>query len=174
MKTNTTCFIGHRKINETEDLKIRLWDLIENLILEHNVTTFLFGSKSAFNSLCEKTLIKAKEKYPHIKRIYVRAEYPYIDDEYKKYLLQFCDETYFPEILVNAQKSSYVQRNYDMINKSDFCVFYFSEQEAPTTRKSGAKVALDYAIKRNKKIFNLAIKQKRTTNGRPYNVHQTP
>ena len=61
MNKNTACFIGHRKINETEDLKIRLWDLIEDLILNQNVTTFLFGSKSAFNSLCEKTLIKAKE-----------------------------------------------------------------------------------------------------------------
>ena len=156
LTNNTACFIGHRKTNETEDLKIRLWDLIEDLILNQNVTTFLFGSKSAFNSLCEKTLIKAKEKYPHIKRVYVRAEFPYIDEEYKEYLLQFCDDTYFPEKLVNAQKSAYVQRNYEMIDKSDFCVFYFSEKESPTTRKSGTKVALDYAIKKHKKIFNLA------------------
>ena len=156
MKTSTACFIGHRKINETENLKNRLWDLIENLILEHSVTTFLFGSKSGFNDLCEKTLIKAKEKYPHIKRVYVRTDYQYIEESYEKYLLQFCDETYFPENLVNAQKSAYVKRNYEMINKSDFCVFYFSKQEAPTTRKSGTKVALDYAIKKHKKIFNLA------------------
>ncbi len=158
MPTKTCCFIGHRKINETEDLKIRLWDLIENLILEHNVTTFLFGSKSDFNDLCEEALTKAKEKHPHIKRIYVRAEFPYIDEEYKEYLLQFCDGTYFPENLVNAQKSAYVKRNYEMIDKSDFCVFYFNEHESPTTRKSGTKVALDYAIKKNKKIFNLADK----------------
>ena len=156
MYTKTCCFIGHRKINETEDLKIRLWNLIEDFILNQNVTTFLFGSKSGFNDLCEKTLIKAKEKYPHIKRVYVRADYQYIEESYEKYLLQFCDETYFPENLVNAQKSAYVKRNFKMIDKSDFCVFYFSEQEAPTTRKSGTKVALDYAIKKNKKIFNLA------------------
>ena len=156
MTNNTACFIGHRKINKTEDLKIRLWDLIEDLILNQNVTTFLFGSKSGFNYLCEDTLIKAKEKHPHIKRIYVRAEFPYIDEDYEKYLLESCDETYFPENLVNAQKSTYVKRNYEMIDKSNFCVFYFSEQEAPTTRKSGTKVALDYAIKKNKKIFNLA------------------
>ena len=158
MKTNTVCFIGHRKINETENLKIRLWDLIEDLILNQNVTTFLFGSKSGFNDLCEKTLIKAKEKYPHIKRVYVRADYQYIEESYEKYLLQFCDETYFSENLINAQKSTYVKRNYEMIDKSDFCVFYFNENEAPTTRKSGTKVALDYAIKKNKIIYNLADK----------------
>ena len=156
MKTHTACFIGHRKISETEDLKIRLWDLIENLILAHNVTTFLFGSKSGFNDLCKEALIKTKEKHPHIKRIYVRALHPYISENYEKYLLQFCDETYFPENLVNAQKSAYVKRNYEMIDKSDFCVFYFNENEAPTTRKSGTKVALDYAIKKNKIIYNLA------------------
>ena len=158
MKTNTACFIGHRKTNETEDLKIRLWDLIENLILEYNVTTFLFGSKSGFNDLCEKTLIKAKEKYPHIKRVYVRSSYQYIEKEYKKYLLKFCDETYLPEKIVNAHSSVYVQRNYEMINKSDICIFYYSEQESPVTRKSGTKVALDYAIKKNKIIYNLADK----------------
>ncbi|MBE7092174.1 MAG: DUF1273 domain-containing protein [Clostridiales bacterium] len=155
---NTCCFIGHRKISETEDLKIRLWNLIEDLILNQNVCTFLFGSKSGFNSLCEDVLIKAKEKYPHIKRVYVRAEFPHIDEQYKKYLLQFCDDTYFPEKLINAQRSSYIKRNYEMIDKSDFCVFYFNEQHAPTTRKSGTKVALDYAIKKNKIIYNLADK----------------
>lgn len=61
METNTACFIGHRKTNETEDLKIRLWDLIEDFILNQNVTTFLLGSKSDFNNLCEKTLIKTKK-----------------------------------------------------------------------------------------------------------------
>ena len=88
----------------------------------------------------------------------MRAEYPYIDDEYKKYLLQFCDETYFPENLVNAQKSAYVKRNYEMIDKSDFCVFYFKEQNTSITQKSGTKIALNYAVNKNKKIFNLAEK----------------
>ena len=158
MNKSACCFIGHKKINNTEDLKIRLWNLIEDLILNKNVTTFLFGSNSGFNDLCEKTLIEVKEKYPHIKRVYVRSSYPYIEKAYEKYLLQFCDETYLPEKIVNAHGSVYVQRNYEMIDKSDFCIFYFNEKEAPTTRKSGTKVALDYAIKKNKIIFNLAEK----------------
>ncbi len=158
MYTKTCCFIGHRKINETEDLKIRLWDLIEDLIINKNVTTFLLGSKSEFNDLCINVLIQAKGKYPHIKRVYVRAEYPYINNEYKNYLLTFCDETYFPEKLVNAQNSIYVQRNYKMIDKSDYCIFYFNEKDSPVSRKSGTKTALNYAIKKNKIIFNLAKK----------------
>ena len=156
MENLVCCFIGHRKINETEDLKIRLWDLIENLIINKNVTTFLLGSKSEFNELCVNLLIQAKEKYPHIKRVYVRAEYPDINEQYKKYLLQSCDETYFSKKLTNARSTVYVQRNYEMIDKSNFCIFYYNEQLSPVKRKSGTKIALDYAIKKKKIIFNLA------------------
>ncbi len=55
---NTCCFIGHRTINETEELKTKLNDIIEKLIVESNVDTFLFGSKSQFNSLCLELVTK--------------------------------------------------------------------------------------------------------------------
>ena len=45
-KEKTCCFFGHRKINETEELKNRLYEIIENLIVNEKVDTFLFGSKS--------------------------------------------------------------------------------------------------------------------------------
>ena len=97
MQENTCCFIGHRKINETEDLKSKLIEAIEKLIAENSVDTFLFGSKSRFNSLCLETVTELKEKYPYIKRVYVRAEYPYISKNYKNYLLERYEDTYYPE-----------------------------------------------------------------------------
>ena len=156
MQEKTCCFIGHRDINETEELKSKLIEIIEKLIVENSVNTFLFGSKSEFNSLCLKTTTKLKEKYPHIKRIYVRSMYPYIDEDYKNYLLESCDDTYFPEKILNSGKASYVERNYEMIDKSNFCIVYYNENESPTKRKSGTKVALDYAIKKKKAIINVA------------------
>ena len=45
---NTACFFGHRKINETEELKSKLIEIIEKLIVDEKVDTFLFGSKSRF------------------------------------------------------------------------------------------------------------------------------
>ena len=71
----TCCFIGHRKTEETENLKLQLKAVIENLITAENVDTFLFGSKSQFNSICYELVTEIKEKFPHIKRVYVRAEY---------------------------------------------------------------------------------------------------
>lgn len=155
MELNTCCFFGHRTIYETEELKSKLIEIIEKLIVDENVDTFLFGSKSRFNSLCQETVTKIKEKYPHIKRIYVRAEYPDINEQYTNYLLESYEDTYYPEHIRSSGKAAYVERNYEMINKSKFCIVYYDEPNAPTTRKSGTKIALDYAIKKQKHIIVL-------------------
>lgn len=152
---NTCCFFGHREINETEKLKSKLFEVIEKLICEKQVDTFLFGSKSRFNSLCQETVTEIKEKYPHIKRIYVRAEYPDINEQYTNYLLESYDDTYYPKHIIDSGRAAYVERNFEMINKSQYCIVYYDEQGAPATRKSGTKIALDYAIRRCKKIIRV-------------------
>ena len=153
-KMKTCCFFGHRKINETEKLKSKLIELIEKLITEKKVDTFLLGSKSRFNDLCYELVTEIKEKYPHIKRIYVRAEYPYINEDYKNYLLEMYEDTYFPEHIKHSGSAVYVERNCEMIDNSELCIVYYDEENAPTTRKSGTKTALDYAIKKGKEIIN--------------------
>ncbi len=150
---NTCCFIGHREIDETEELKRELYVIIEKLILQERVDAFLFGSKSRFNSLCYEQVTKVKEKYPHIKRIYVRAEFPQINESYKEYLLENYEDTYYPEKA--SGRAVYIERNRDMIDNSRFCVVYYREAYSPKNRKSGTRSALDYAIKKNKKIFIL-------------------
>ncbi len=157
MKEHTCCFFGHRTIDETEKLKLKINEIIEKLIVEKQVDTFLFGSKSRFNSLCLELVTKIKEKYPHIKRIYVRAEYPYINAQYKNYLLENYEDTYYPKKIVNSGRAVYVERNYEMINNSQFCIFFYDEKYSTTTRKSGTKIALEYAVKRNKCIIKLPI-----------------
>ena len=154
-KIYTCCFIGHRSIKEIEELKSKICEIIEKLIVENSVDTFLFGSKSRFNDLCLELVTKIKEKHPHIKRIYVRAEYPNIDETYKKYLLESYEDTYYPEHIIGSGRAVYVERNYEMINNSNFCIVYYDEQNAPKTRKSGTKIAFDYAIKQGKEIINL-------------------
>lgn len=153
MQEKTCCFFGHRTIKETEKLKSKLIEIIEKLIVDENVDTFLFGSKSQFNSLCLELVTEIKEKYPHIKRIYVRAEYPCINEQYTNHLLGFYEGTYYPEHTIGAGRAAYVERNCEMINKSRFCIVYYDPPNAPTTRKSGTKIALDYAVKKRKCII---------------------
>ena len=165
-KEKTCCFFGHRKIDETEELKNNLRGIIENLIVNEKVDTFFFGSKSQFDDLCHKIVTELKEKYPHLKRIYVRSAFQYIPDWYEDSLLQHYEDTYFPEHMENAGRASYVERNQEMINKSDFCIVYYDENYAPPKRKnsrrdltdyqprSGTKIAYDYAVKKKKIIIN--------------------
>ena len=115
----------------------------------------MFGSKSRFNDLCFEIVTALKEKHPHIQRIYVRAEFPVIDDDYKQYLLERYEDTYYPETIVGAGKSVYVERNCEMIKNSRFCVVYFDEKQLPKTRKSGTKIALEYAVKQGKHIIKM-------------------
>lgn len=153
MKEKTCCFIGHRNINETEEVKTKLYNEIQRLITEEKVDTFLFGSRSSFDRLCLEIVSKIKEKYPHIRRIYVRAEFPVINDDYLTYLLKSYDDTYYPEKLLGAGRAVYVERNYEMINQSRFCIMYYDEQNLLNSRKSGTKTALDYAMKKSREII---------------------
>ncbi len=153
MDTHTCCFIGHRTINETDELRTELTETIEKLITDEKVDTFLFGSQSKFDRLCLELVTKLKEKYPNVKRIYVRAEFPYINDDYLTYLLKSYDETYYPEKLLGAGRAAYVERNCHMIDRSRFCMIYYDEQRAPATRKSGTKIALNYAIQKGRVIL---------------------
>lgn len=169
---HTCCFFGHRKINETDDLKKELYNVIEDLILTQNVNIFLFGSKSEFNSLCLEVVTELKEIYPYIKRVYVRAAFENIDMGYEKYLLESYEKTYYPEKIRGAGKAAYVERNYEMIDKSKYCVIYYDEDYKPPRRrnskrdlveyqpKSGTKIAYDYAEKKENKIINLCKRRK--------------
>ncbi len=156
MKENTCCFFGHRKIDATEKMKSFLYRTIETLIVKENVDTFLFGSKSAFDDLCHQTVSELKRHYPFIKRVYVRAEFPYIRNDYHSYLLECYEKTYYPKRILNAGKACYVERNYEMINQSKFCIVYFDETCA---QKSGTRIAYTYARKKERKILNLCIEK---------------
>ena len=155
MKENTCCFFGHRIINETDELRTKLTDTIKKLITDENVDTFLFGSKSEFDRLCLELMTKLKEKYPHVKRIYVRAEFPFINDDYLTYLLKSYDDTYYPEKILGSGRASYVERNYEMINSSRFCIVYYDKLYSPKNRKSGTEIAINYAKKHKKEIINV-------------------
>ena len=148
----TCCFFGHRQIEETEQLRKAVYEVVEELILKKDVDRFLFGSKSQFDSLCHTVTSEIKTKYPHIKRVYVRAEYEHISDSYEEYLLKSYEETYFSKNAKGAGKAVYIKRNYEMIDSSDFCVVYFDESRTNGT-KSGTKIALDYAKKYGKRII---------------------
>lgn len=177
----TCSFFGHRYIEITEELKEKVKGIVEDLIVNHNVLTFLFGSRSNFDYLCHLVVTELKEKYSGIKRIAYtcKNETCVLESEkdkwkeiyskiYKKEVQLLCVEEEFEhKTKYTAGKSCYVERNYAMIDSSDYCVFYYDENYEPDMEKyskqsmvyhklkSGTAVAFSYARQKKKIIINV-------------------
>lgn len=113
-----------------------------------------------------KQLHEVKKIRPNVKLIYVRAEYPHISEDYKDYLLNFYDDTYFPDKILNAGRAAYIERNYYMIDKADIYIFYFDKTYSPFSLSgshaasnhkyaSRTRLAYDYALSKKMVIINL-------------------
>ena len=180
MDYKTCCFIGHRKIEMNNELFQNLRDSIENLIINCNVINFLFGSRSEFNELCHIIVSDLKKNYSNIKRIMYTCtnESCILKDKKFKFekiffeiskqninLLEFEEEFEYKN-KYTAGKASYIERNKEMIDNSDYCIFYFKEGYIPKHKanrtcnvlknklNSGTKIAYEYAIKKQKEIIN--------------------
>lgn len=179
---NLICsFFGHRKIEITQKLKQKVKEVIEDLIVNQNVSIFLFGSRSDFDSLCHLIVTQLKEKYPEIKRIAYtcKSETCVLESEREKWEqiysnlqkrevnLLGVEEEFEHKTKYTSGKASYVERNQAMINDSDFCVFYYDENYKPEMRKqskksityyqpkSGTALAYNYAKQKKKIIINM-------------------
>ncbi len=149
-------FIGHRNIVRTRELCDRLRRVVELLIEKDGADTFLFGSRGDFNSLCYEVVTELKEKYSHIRRVYVRAEYEYINRDYADYLHTLYEESFFPSEVHGAGVLSYIRRNEFLIDMCNVLVVYCDMNYNPQTGTgSGTKRAVAYAERKNKRIINL-------------------
>lgn len=152
----TVACIGHRHIPQTQELADKVQAAVYALVVEEHANTFLFGSKSEFNDLCWRAVTSVRQEFPDIRRIYVRSAYPYVSEAYLEYLLSLYDETYFPPQIEGAGYRSYVKRNQEMIGKCDVLFCYYSDEHVEKMcRPSGTGVAVRYARKNGKRIWNI-------------------
>ncbi len=159
MSEKACCFIGHRKINDTPELRVRLQEILRELI-ENGTKNFIFGDHSAFDSLCYKLITELKENHPEIKRINFRKTYEEADDYTMQFLIKGYEESVCPKGVGKAGKAGYIERNMAMIDESDICIFYYDENYHPLnrsgcSRKSGTELSLKYALKKKKRILNI-------------------
>ena len=184
MSEKACCFIGHRNVEDTEELRQKIRKTVEKLINDESVTLFLFGSRSAFDSICHGVVTNLQKSYPAIKRIAYtcrhetatmkedKAEEERIWSNILKRPVHIrdYDTEYEHPTKYTAGRASYVERNQAMITDSDFCVFYFDDAYQPPRRKygkhspadyrpkSGTAAAYAYAVQKKKTIYNLCEK----------------
>ena len=174
MEEKVCCFIGHRKIEKNLSLENKILNIIEDFIVNKNVKYFLLGSKSEFNYFCYTLLRSLKQKYPYITIVAydLENEYSLLECEREKYEkilhsqnIIFVDKIYKCQIHKFYGRTAYIERNKIMINKSDYCIFYYNKNYIPPIKKrrkiifyqpnSGTYIAYKYAAQKNKKIFNV-------------------
>ena len=133
----TCSFFGHRDTPQTKELKEKVREIVERLILEENIDTFLFGSRSKFDELCHIVVTELKEKYPHIRRIAYLCKHESgclvgagmsLRKQFKEitgrdaYVAEY-EEIKRSDRVDLAGRASYVERNQWLINDSDVCLF---------------------------------------------------
>lgn len=159
-KNRTCCFIGHQKfigdrVKEMDILEERLIPLIERLITQFNVTRFLFGSPTDFDEYCHYVVNLFLENYPHVQRVYIRETLSGLNEMQEFFLPMHFDEIIYPHQLRKSGKACYLERDKIMIDMSDFCVFYYSEEQAAKNPKSGTARAYRYAAQKSKTVINV-------------------
>lgn len=181
MTNKTICVVGHRNVELTYENLNKLKEFFETLIVKEEAKTFLFGSKSNFDSICHNVITELKLKYPYIRRkcYCCRSESCVLESE-KQYWEKVYSNLYHKNINLysveeeveyknkwTSSKASYIERNFAMIDASDICVFYYDENYKPSLRKyskkcigyyqptSGTALAYKYAKQKNKIIYNV-------------------
>ena len=142
-------FFGHRDTPQTEELKQKVRETVERLIVEEGVDTFLFGSRSKFDELCHIVVTDLQKMYPNIRRVAYLCKHEnaclvgagtslthQIEEitGRKERVLEY-EEIKKSDRVNSAGRDCYVERNYWMIDESDFAIFHLDENN--NTKKSG-------------------------------------
>ena len=177
----TCSFFEHRDTKQTEELEQKVKEIVERLIVEEGVDTFLFGSRSKFDELCHIVVTELQKTYPNIRRIAYLCKHETgclvgagtsLKQKIKdltgrdEYVGEY-EEIKKSSRVDSAGRASYVERNQFMIQDSDYCIFYFQIQSSlskqqnskhkknDNKKRSGTMYVYEYALQqknRNKII----------------------
>lgn len=151
----TCCFTGHRNIpaNEYEKIQNTLEETIISLI-KKGVCYFGAGGALGFDTMAALTILKLKEKYPHIKLILV------LPCENQTYKWQQKDIDIYENIKSKCDKYVYTskyyyngcmfKRNKHLVDNSKYCICYLIK------KTGGTAFTVNYAMSKNLIIYNLA------------------
>lgn len=134
-------FCGHGEISKTNELKLWLSSICEELI-KNGAQTFYLGNYGDFDKLALQILHKLKTKYQHIEIILV---IPYLNSNLDS---SGYDETVYPPLENVPPRYAIIKRNQWMVETSDVLVAYVLHDWG------GAYKTLCHAKCKNKRIIS--------------------
>ena len=143
----TCCFLGHK--DTPPSICGKLEEVIEKLITENGVDSFLMGNQGNFDSMALSILRSMKAQYPYISYNVVLAYMPTEREVWNPYKY---GETLLPEGIEDVHpKFAISWRNKWMVNESDIVIAYVSHSWG------GAAKYVEMANKKRKRIVNIAM-----------------
>ena len=137
-------FFGHRECPDS--IKIKLREVLIDLIINHNVDMFYLGNQGQFDAIVRGALRELKEEYPQINYAVVLAYIPGKQTEYDDY-----SDTMLPEGIESVHPRYAISwRNNWMLRQSDYVVTYI------THSWGGAARYVELAKKQRKYVINIA------------------
>ena len=139
-------FFGHRECPDS--IKIKLREVLIDLITNHNVDVFYVGNQGRFDAIARGVLRELKKEYPQIDCAVVLAYMPGKQTEYDDY-----SDTMLPEGIESVHpRYALVWRNNWMLRQSDYVVTYI------THSWGGAAQFAEKAKRQKKAVINLGQK----------------
>ena len=149
----TVAFFGHRYIDNPFKVEERLEEQIHKLLTEHEYVDFLVGRNGDFDRYASSSVLRVRKRYRDDNSSLVLV-LPYAMAEYLNNEENFHDYYTDVEISYAASKAhpkSAIQiRNREMVDRADLILCYIEQKEG------GAWKTVQYAMKQNKSVINLA------------------
>ena len=153
--SKTLAFFGHRRL-WGKNIRQQLKEVIESFLFEE--LNCLIGTHGDFDKLVLSVCREIKNKQPKINITIVFTSLNFLN----KNVEGFCKADMYDDVntMVYEIEEVYFKEkinvsNRKMIDDSDFVICYVDM----TLPKSGAKKAVKYAMKKNKKVINLYEKK---------------
>lgn len=143
---------GHSKIKITKELENNLKSTFKMLITQENVKYFYFGGFGEFDDLCHSIITELKNEYPEVYRIFCLSDprHQRLSKRPKWLKDEDYEEITYLDLNFDYWYTRIYYRNCEIIDRSDFVVFYVNH-----TEQSGAYKALQYAKRKKKQIINV-------------------
>ena len=145
-------FAGHSLLTEKDELSKAVRQIITEIIKKADKVSFYCGGYGDFDMICQGVCRSVKKDFPNCETVFVT---PYMTDSQQKKIdclleNRVYDAVIYPPLESVPLKYAISRRNKWMVDSADLIIAYVKY------KSGGSYKTLQYAVRRNKTVINLA------------------